>query len=110
MQNQTLSERITAILNKTIKEEKKMTQVELAEKMDVVPASINKWMNGGSPAIDKLPLLCEVLEITPNELFGVDSTEISKEAKDFYKALEKHPEYQISMKKLLGLILSDIES
>ena len=110
MQPQTLSERITAILNKILKEEKKMSQVELAEKMDVVPASINKWMNGGSPAIDKLPLLCEILEITPNELFGVEPTEISKEALEFCKAFEKYPEYRISVKKLLSLILSDIEN
>lgn len=110
MQNELLSERITKILNRTIKKEKKMSQVELAMKMQVAPASINKWMNGGSPSLDKLPLLCEILEITPNELFGVESPELSKEAKDLYEAFKKHPEYQNSVKKLLGMVLSDIES
>ena len=46
-----------------------MTQAELAKKMHISPVSVNKWMKNGGPAIDKLPQLCEILEISPNELF-----------------------------------------
>ena len=31
---------------KAIKEDKKLTQVELAHKVGIAPASVNKWMNG----------------------------------------------------------------
>ena len=73
MQNDmTLSERITLYLVKTIKEEKRLTQADLAERIGISPASVNKWMSGGTPAIDKLPQLCEILKITPNELFGYE--------------------------------------
>lgn len=106
----TLSERITYLLNKAIKEEKKLSQVELANRMQVAPASINKWMSGGSPSIDKLPQLCEILDITPNELFGVEPPELRKEAKELFEAFEKYPEYQNSIKKLLGIVMADIEA
>ncbi len=111
MQNDmTLSERITLYLIKTIKEEKRLTQADLAERMGIAPASVNKWMSGGTPAIDKLPQLCEILKITPNELFGYEQEGLPQEAIDLYKAFQKHPEYRNSIRKLLNLVLHDIES
>ena len=111
MQNDmTLSERITLYLVKTIKEEKRLTQADLAERMGIAPASVNKWMSGGTPAIDKLPQLCEILKITPNELFGYEQEGLPQEAIDLYKAFQKHPEYRNSIRKLLNLVLHDIES
>ena len=106
----TLSERITFYLIKTIKEEKRLTQADLAERMGIAPASVNKWMSGGTPAIDKLPKLCEILKITPNELFGYEQEGLPQEAIDLYKAFQKHPEYRNSIRKLLNLVLHDIES
>lgn len=111
MQNDmTLSERITLYLVKTIKEEKRLTQADLAERIGISPASVNKWMSGGTPAIDKLPQLCEILKITPNELFGYEQEGLPQEAIDLYKAFQKHPEYRNSIRKLLNLVLHDIES
>ena len=111
MQNDmTLSERITLYLIKTIKEEKRLTQADLAERMGIAPASVDKWMSGGTPAIDKLPQLCEILKITPNELFGYEQEGLPQEAIDLYKAFQKHPEYRNSIRKLLNLVLHDIES
>lgn len=103
----TLTERISMLLNRAIKEEKKFTQVELARKMNISPVSVNKWMKDGAPSLDKLPQLCEILEITPNELFGYDDGTLSKEALALYKAFQKHPEYQNSVMKLLEMIISD---
>ena len=108
--DKTLSERITSYLIKTIKEEKKLTQADLAERMGIAPASVNKWMSGGTPAIDKLPQLCEILEITPNELFGYEQDGLPQEAIDLYKAFQKHPEYHSSIKKLLNMVMQDIEN
>ena len=108
--NRTLSERITFYLTKTIKEEKRLTQADLAERMGIAPASVNKWMSGGTPAIDKLPQLCDILEITPNELFGYEQEGLPQEAIDLYKAFQKHPEYHNSIKKLLNMVILDIEN
>ncbi len=105
----TLSERITLFLKKRIKEEKKLTQAELAEEMGIAPASVNKWMTGGTPAIDKLPQLCEILEITPNDLFGFEQEGLPQEALDLYKAFLKYPEYHSSIKKLLNMVVDDLE-
>ena len=104
----TLTERITFLLKKAIKEDKKLTQVELAHKVGIAPASVNKWMNGGAPAVDKLPLLCQILEISPNELFGYERENFPQEAIDLYKAFSKHPEYKNSITKLLDLVLEDL--
>ena len=106
----TLSERITACLTKKIKKEKRISQADLAEKMGIAPASVNKWLSGGTPAIDKLPRLCDILGITPNELFGYEEEGFPQEAIDLYKAFQKHPEYHNSIKKLLNMVVMDIEN
>lgn len=104
----TLTERINQLLTQLIKGEKKITQAELAERMGVAPASVNKWLNGGAPSVDKLPVLCEILGISPNQLFGFES-EYPVEAVELFKSFQSHPEYQNSVKKLLDLIIRDIE-
>lgn len=106
----TLTDRINFLLKKTIKDEKKMSQVELASKMGVAPASVNKWMDGGAPSVDKLPRLCELLEISPNQLFGYEQDNLPQEAIDLYKAFQKYPEYQTSIRKLLSIVYEDIET
>ena len=83
----TLTERINQLLTKMIKEEKRITQAELAERVGVAPASVNKWLNGGAPAVDKLPLLCEIFDISPNQLFGYES-EYPIEAVELFRAFQ----------------------
>ena len=78
--------------------------------MGIAPASVNKWLSGGTPAIDKLPRLCDILGITPNELFGYEEEGFPQEAIDLYKAFQKHPEYHNSIKKLLNMVVMDIEN
>ena len=102
-----LSERITLLLNKAIKEEKRFSQVELAKHMDVAPASVNKWMSGGAPSLDKLPMLCEILEITPNELFGYQENESDREMDELIRILRAAPEYRGIIKMLMSQVLKD---
>ena len=102
-----LTERITQLLNKAIKEEKRFSQVELAEKMEVAPASVNKWMTGGSPSIDKLPKLCEILEISPNVLFDYHANEDDIETEKLLKKFKQLPEYRPIIEKLLSQIVKD---
>ena len=63
------------VLNKIIKEEKVITQADLANQMNVSSVAINKWLKGGAISVDKIPKLCSILNITPNELFGFYTSE-----------------------------------
>lgn len=103
-----LSERIRILLNKAIKEDKRISQVDLAKIMEVAPASVNKWLSGGTPSIDKLPKLCEVLGITPNELFDYYPNESDLETEALIKKLQQYPEYQKIIEVLLSQIIKDI--
>ena len=103
-----LSERIRILLNKAIKEDKRISQVDLAKIMEVAPASVNKWLSGGTPSIDKLPKLCEVLGITPNELFDYHPNESDLKTETLIKKLQQYPEYQKIIEVLLSQIIKDI--
>lgn len=96
-------EKISFILNELIKNQKVISQKELANKMGVSPVSVNKWLNGGSIEVDKIPLLCEILQITPNELFCFNNTEYSNEDILILNKLKKHPEYKDAIYKLLDI-------
>ena len=85
-----------------------MTQAELARRMDVTPAAVTKWLKDGTVSLNKIPLLCEILGITPNTLFGFPDSKISSEALNLFNAYMKYPEYQVSVMKLLGLVYDDI--
>ena len=105
----TAEQNIAKVLKEFLKENKVMTQAELARKMDVTPAAVTKWLKDGAVSLNKIPLLCEILGITPNTLFGFPDTKISAEALGLYNAFLKYPEYQNSVIRLLGLVYSDIE-
>ena len=66
--------------------EKQMTQEQLAEKLGVTSKSISKWETGNClPDASKYQALCEILNITVNELFSGErlSSETENEAKDY---------------------------
>ena len=55
----------------TLRKEKGWTQVELAEKLGIVPQSISKWECGiGYPDVTMFPLIAEALSIPIGVLFG----------------------------------------
>lgn len=96
-------EKISFMLNELIKKQKIISQKDLANKMGVSPVSVNKWLNGGSIEVDKIPLLCEILKITPNDLFRFNNTEFSDDDISILKELKKHPQYKDAIKKLLDM-------
>lgn len=54
-----------------IRKEKKLTQKQLAEKLGITDRAISKWENGKSmPDLSLLKPLCDVLDITINELLN----------------------------------------
>lgn len=55
---------------------KKLTQDEVAEKLNVTRQTISKWETDQStPDFDKIVPLCELYEISPNELFNKENQE-----------------------------------
>ena len=50
-----------------------ISQTMLAERLNTSQATISRWMKGiNQPDFESLFLLCEILEVTPNELLGWD--------------------------------------
>ena len=71
-------ERIGKFISK-VRKEKKITQKQLAEKLGITDRAISKWENGKSmPDLALLKPLCDILNITINELLSgeyVDKSE-----------------------------------
>lgn len=52
-----------------VRKEKKLTQKQLAEKLEITDRAVSKWENGKSmPDLSLLKPLCNILDITINEL------------------------------------------
>ena len=67
MKKQTLG-----MLISTLRKEKGMTQLELAEKMGVTDKAVSKWERDLSfPDINSIPKLAEIFEVTVDELMQV---------------------------------------
>ena len=95
-------------IGKFIAERRKMcnlTQMQLAEKLDITDRAVSKWENGKAlPDASKMLSLCEVLNITVNDLLSGEVVTV-----DYYdKALEKNllemvKQKEASDKKMLSL-------
>lgn len=75
------------------RKEKKMTQVELAEKLRVTDKSVSKWENGKClPDVSLYKDLCDLLGITLNEFFvgeKIEEDKFKEQAdKNLFDALE----------------------
>ena len=58
------------------RKEKNMTQEALAKRLRISPQAISKWETGqGLPDVTLFPLLAEVLEVSLEELFGMEKPE-----------------------------------
>ena len=54
----------------TLRKEKKMTQSDLAQKMNVTDKAVSKWERGISlPDVETISKLADVLEVSVEELF-----------------------------------------
>lgn len=55
----------------TVQERKKLTQMQLAQLLEITSQAVSKWENGrGIPDVSLLQPLCDVLGISLNELFS----------------------------------------
>lgn len=85
---------IKDIFNIKLKDEKVMSQVELANRLNVKPASITKWLSGETvPDVEKIPLICEIFNISLNQFFGIkDEDALSDEDKFLLEQIKSNPE------------------
>lgn len=67
-----------------LRKAKKLTQDDVAEKLKVTRQTVSKWeTNQSTPDFDKIVPLCELYEITPNELLtGKEQEVVDNENKD----------------------------
>lgn len=102
-------------IGKFIKEkrkEKKITQNELAEKLNVTDRAISKWENGNCmPDSGIIPELCEILGITINDLFSgeiIDNKNYNQNAEqnllDITKLKEESDKRLLSIELLTGVL------
>ncbi len=55
----------------SLRNEKKLTQTELAEKLNVSTQAVSKWETGaGFPDVQTIPGIARILETTTDYLFG----------------------------------------
>lgn len=89
---------------------KKMTQVELAEKLGVTDKSVSKWENAKCmPDLSLFPQLCDVLGITINDLMAGEKVD----DKEYINTLENNFIFLVSSierrnkikRKLLSIIM-----
>ncbi len=69
------------------RKEKNITQIELAERLNITDRAISKWENGVClPDASTIPTLCKILDITINDLFSGEVVDM----KDNEKKLEEN--------------------
>lgn len=53
---------------KEILTQKKVSQRELARRMNIKQASVWEWLHEGEPSLERFCQICEVLDVEPNFL------------------------------------------
>ena len=67
-----------------LRKEKRMTQIELAEKMGVTDKAVSKWERDlACPDVSTLPKLAEVFDISVDELMQCKAESQNEKKKDF---------------------------
>ncbi len=87
----------------SLRKAKGLSQEELAEKLGVSRQAISKWENGlSSPEMAQLPKLCEIFEVTPNELFGYEAPEEDKQT--VVVSAPQRPWYKVLLIVIAGIL------
>ena len=98
------------------RKEKRLTQSELAEKLDVTDRAVSKWENGNCiPDASNIQELCMILNITINDLFSgcvVDMRDNEKKLEEnlleMIKIKEKRDKELLILEIFIGVIVSII--
>lgn len=86
---------------KRLRKQKKLTQIELSNILNVASTSIGNWESKRTamPA-EIVPRLCQVLETTPNELFGWEEEIYSKS--EVLNLIQSLKDYTLESRNILG--------
>ncbi len=106
-------EKIGAFI-KSLRNEKNMTQAQLAEKLNISEKTISKWeCSKGFPDAGIIAPLCELLGITANELLvgqRLDTAEYKEQAENnlvkMQANIEKNAKFALSLEVVLGYMTS----
>lgn len=98
------------------RKEKKLTQSELAEKLNVTDRAISKWENGiCMPDSGIITELCKILNITINDLFSGEVVDMKDSEKKLEKKLleiiklkEQKDKQLLSLEIFIGILVSII--
>lgn len=94
------------------RKEKKITQAQLAEKLNITDRAVSKWETGKSMPDSSIMLeLCEILGITVNELLSgakVDVENYEKKADENLIALKRKDENNMKKNVIISIIFSAI--
>lgn len=92
------------------RKEKKITQAQLAEKLNITDRAVSKWETGKSMPDSSIMLeLCEILGITVNELLRgekIDVEHYEKKADENLIALKRKDENNITKNGIISILFS----
>ena len=91
---------------KLIRKQKKMSQEQLAEKMNVSRQSVSKWENGESyPEMNNILELCKIFDCKINELVHTDMSDITSLDEEIIMNVVKFNEQKQKQVKTLSNII-----
>lgn len=94
------------------RKEKKLTQAQLAEKLNLTDRAVSKWETGKSMPDSSIMLeLCEILGITVNELLSgekIDVEHYEKKADENLIALKRKDENNVAKNVIISILFSVI--
>lgn len=92
------------------RKEKKLTQAQLAERLGIIDRAVSKWETGKSLPDSSIMLeLCEILEITVNELLSgeeIDMERYEKKADENLIALKRKDENNMTKNVVISILFS----
>ena len=88
-----------------VRKKKKLTQKHLAEKLEITDRAISKWENGKSmPDLALLKPLCDILDITINELLSGEYISENKKEENLEKNIVNAINYEKKKQNIIEFI------
>ena len=95
------------------RKKQKLTQAQLAEKLNITDRAVSKWETGKSMPDSSIMLeLCAILDITVNELLSGEEIEMEpyenyeKKAEENLLALKQKEENTLSKNRIIAILFS----